>query len=127
MQQSLQREPPFLCSVLPEEQIAEFPFLFLPAQSSKLEKVYVFDVPSLTYICADSSPFDENSFEAVSEYLRFLVQFSGLYSPLTVPSQTSTGGHRLMADQEAVRNERYATSNTRLNPDLTLAFYQINT
>ncbi|PWN93597.1 hypothetical protein FA10DRAFT_298969 [Acaromyces ingoldii] len=95
--------------------------------SSKLEKVYVFDVPSLTYICADSSPFDENSFEAVSEYLRFLVQFSGLYSPLTVPSQASTGGQRAMADQEAVRNERYATSNTRLNPDLTLAFYQINT
>lgn len=63
----------------------------------------------------------------MSEYLRFLVQFSGLYSPLTVPSQASTGGQRLMADQEAVRNERYATSNTRLNPDLTLAFYQINT
>lgn len=86
------------------------------SNSCKFEKVYLFDVPTKTFISADSSPFDENNFEAVSEYLNFLVQFSGLYRNLGDQADSSANA------QEA----RYSASIARLSPDTTLGFHQIN-
>jgi Ras-related GTP-binding protein C/D len=77
-----------------------------------LEKVFLFDVPSKTYITADGSPFDEATFDMISDYLTFLVQFSGLYGS--------------SSDQAEDGPERYASSVMRLAPDTTLAFHQVN-
>lgn len=85
-------------------------------QSCKFEKVYLFDVPTKSYIAADSSPFDENNFEAISEYLSFLVQFSGLYCSLG----------KVPADEDGKSETRYSTSIARLSPDSTLGVHQIN-
>ncbi|UZJ52705.1 hypothetical protein CBS101457_002025 [Exobasidium rhododendri] len=83
--------------------------------SSKLEKVFLFDVPSKTYVTADGSPFDEATFDMISDYLTFLVQFSGLYS--------SSG---VKYDKDGHGADRYASSVMRLAPDTTLAFHQVN-
>jgi Ras-related GTP-binding protein C/D len=84
--------------------------------SSKLEKVFLFDVPSKTYVTADTSPFDEATFEVISDYLTFLIQFSGLYGNIAKVDKDS---------QESYTN-RYSTSTLKLAPDTTLAFHQIN-
>ena len=89
-----------------------------PDQSSKLEKVYLFDVPSKTYISADGSPFDEATFEVISDYITFLVRFSGLYSNI---KQQQNQHHQT----EGSSAERYSTSTLRLAPDTTLCFHQI--
>lgn len=90
------------------------------ANSCKFEKVYLFDVPTKTYISADTSPYDENNFEAISEYLNFLIQFSGLYGSLANEQS------RKESDKSTDREVRYSASNVRLSPDTTLGFHQIN-
>ncbi|PWN37955.1 uncharacterized protein FA14DRAFT_142678 [Meira miltonrushii] len=90
------------------------------AHSCKFEKVYLFDVPTKTYISADSSPYDENNFEAISEYLNFLVQFSGLYGSLANEQIQKE------SDKGTDREVRYSASIVRLSPDTTLGFHQIN-
>lgn len=82
--------------------------------SSKLEKVFLFDVPSKTYITADGSPFDEATFEVISDYLTFLIQFSGLYSNLNKSTNNPDNYNQ------------YASSTLRLAPDTTLAFHQVS-
>ncbi|MCO5573435.1 hypothetical protein L7F22_027206 [Adiantum nelumboides] len=90
------------------------------AHSCEFEKVYLFDVPTKTYVSADSSPYDENNFEAISEYLNFLIQFSGLYGSLA-NEQTQQD-----KDSIAEGETRYSASIVRLSPDTTLGFHQIN-
>lgn len=48
----------------------------------------------------------------MSEYLNFLVNFSGLY--------------RNLGDSNNDRSIRYSTSSARLSSDTTLAFHQVN-
>lgn len=72
--------------------------------------MYLFDVPSKTYIAADGSPFDEATFEVISDYITFLVQFSGLYGSI---------------NQESENIDRHSTSTLKLAPDTTLAFHQV--
>ena len=50
------------------------------SQANKLDKVFLFDVPTRTYIAADTSPFDRASFDVASEYVSFLTRFADLYS-----------------------------------------------
>lgn len=87
--------------------------------SCKFEKVYLFDVPTKTYIAADSSPYDENNFEAISEYLKFLIQFSGLYRNL---GKFAEDGKKLSASL----GPSYTASAVRLSSDTTLGFHQVN-
>ena len=92
------------------------------AHSCKFEKVYLFDVPTKTYVSADSSPYDENNFEAISEYLNFLVQFSGLYGNLA-NEKNQKGSNK---DNDTDPETRHSASIVRLSPDTTLGFHQIN-
>ena len=103
-----------LCSVSGKGDGRGDPLTHFCPQSSKLEKVYLFDVPSKTYIAADGSPFDEATFEVISDYLTFLVQFSGLYGKVSGGSSSTQV------------TSRYSSSSMRLAPDTTLAFHQVN-
>lgn len=84
--------------------------------SSRLEKIFLFDVPSKTYITADGSPFDEATFEVISDYLTFLIQFSGLYGNIGKPPSS----------MESETLNRYSTSTMRFAPDTTLGFHQVS-
>lgn len=97
--------------------------------------MYLFDVPTKTYIAADSTPYDENNFEAVSEYLSFLVQFSELYRSLGETIDVGRGGDSgrtgtHQAEKSSSNGDelrpRFAASAARLSSDTTLGFHQVN-
>lgn len=91
--------------------------------SSKLEKIFLFDVPSKTYITADGSPFDEATFEVISDYLCFLIQFSGLYSNINYNKSSSSITTTTLSQENY---NQYTSSTIRLAPDTTLAFHQVS-
>lgn len=81
--------------------------------SCLLEKAYIFDVPSRTFIGCDTSPFDLPLFDVMFEYIKFLSQFSALYSDV---AQTSG----------AKATRKWSASVVRLGSDTSVAFWQLD-
>lgn len=118
--------------------------------SCKFESVFLFDLPTRTFIGTDSAPFDNPSFDIVFDYAGFLAKFAGLYSNLKAdaadpaPSasasqlSTSPSSRRYLSSRAAKESTsisavktppspaRYASSVARLHPDRSLCFWQIN-
>lgn len=81
--------------------------------SCLLEKAYVFDVPSRTFIGCDTSPFDLPLFDVMFEYIKFLSQFSALYSDVAQASG-------------AKATRKWSASVVRLGSDTSVAFWQLD-
>ncbi|KAK0555576.1 GTP-binding protein gtr2 [Tilletia horrida] len=104
-----------------------------------MERTYIFDVPNRLYLAADNSPSDGNAFSTMSAYLKFLLQFSGIYSHLQEPgpgageAPSEENGNLLGVPQKErpparlpISTGRYASSTARLTKDISLAFWQLN-
>lgn len=87
--------------------------------SCSLEKAYVFDLPSRTFVTCDSSPFDFALFDIMYEYIRFTGAFSDLYANIRAvyPPPTS---------QDAASGRKWSQSVARLGSDTTLGFWQLD-
>lgn len=77
-----------------------------PPASLVFEKLYLMHLPTRTYLCSDSSPFDKSSFDVVCDYLAFLVSMSGLFANLK-----STDNEDTSADER----RQYPASTLRLH------------
>lgn len=91
----------------------------LLCSSCHMEKAYVFDVPSRTFVAADTSPFDAPLFEVMFEYIKFLRSFSKLYA--NAPAA--------VARNKPIRTNRtrdWSASVMRLSGDTCVAFWQLD-
>jgi len=84
--------------------------------SCYFEKVYIFDVPSRTFVGCDTSPFDAPLFDTLFRYIQFLRQFSDLYA--NIPDADHS--------EPSVRTRDWSTSVMRLGFDTSVAFWQLN-
>ncbi|WFD05755.1 GTP-binding protein gtr2 [Malassezia vespertilionis] len=84
-----------------------------------LEKAFVFDIQSRTYIGCDSSPFDAPLFDVMYEYAGFLMQFVTLYSHIPREQEASKTAYN-PADRA------YAASSVRLGSDTSLACWRLS-
>ncbi|PWN29490.1 hypothetical protein BDZ90DRAFT_230360 [Jaminaea rosea] len=73
-----------------------------------VEKLYLLDLPTRTYLASDSSPFDKTTFQVVCDYLGFLVNLSGLFANLK-----HQGGAK-MAEDVTGNKKRWGSSTLRL-------------
>lgn len=80
--------------------------------SCSLEKAYLFDVPSRTFVGCDSSPFDLPLFDVMFQYTKFLTEFSDLYFAATA--------------ETAQPARTWSSSVVRLGSDTSVAFWQLN-
>ncbi|KAN0063454.1 GTP-binding protein gtr2 [Thecaphora frezii] len=101
--------------------------------SCKLDKAFLLDVRTRTFVGSDSTPFDAASFDVVLEYAGFLSKFAGLYANAT-PSSAECGGAPARSGGGLARSStraggsgtRLASSVARLGPETTLAFWQLD-
>ncbi|WFD30316.1 Translation machinery-associated protein 22 [Malassezia sp. CBS 17886] len=93
--------------------------------SSQLQKAYVFDIPSRTFIGCDSSPFDMAVFDVMIEYIKFLSQFADLYANVS-HAPTITARHPEGAPPTELQPRKWSASTVRLEADTSLAFWQLN-
>lgn len=84
----------------------------LLCSSCSLEKAYIFDVPSRTFVGCDTSPFDLPLFDVMFQYTKFLTEFSDLYLAATADTAKPT--------------RTWSTSVVRLGSDTSVAFWQLN-
>ncbi|WFC94326.1 GTP-binding protein gtr2 [Malassezia brasiliensis] len=84
----------------------------LLCSSCSLEKAYIFDVPSRTFVGCDTSPFDLPLFDVMFQYTKFLTEFSDLYMAVTADTSKST--------------RTWSASVVRLGSDTSVAFWQLN-
>ena len=84
--------------------------------SCYFEKVYIFDVPSRTFVGCDTSPFDAPLFDTLFRYIQFLRQFSDLYA--NIPDADHS--------EPSVRTRDWSTSVMRIGFDTSVAFWQLN-
>lgn len=84
----------------------------LLCSSCSLEKAYIFDVPSRTFVGCDTSPFDLPLFDVMFQYTKFLTEFSDLYMASTADT--------------AKPMRTWSASVVRLGSDTSVAFWQLN-
>ena len=91
--------------------------------SCHLEKAYIFDVPSRTFVGCDSSPFDLALFDVMSEYILFSTAFTDLYAGVhnVYPAQCTPE-----AEQPIAHKPKRSQSVIRMGSDTSLAFWQLN-
>ncbi|KAL9935475.1 hypothetical protein V8E36_005823 [Tilletia maclaganii] len=100
-----------------------------------MERTYIFDIPNRIYLATDNSPSDSSAFTTMSAYLKFLLQFAGIYSRLQESVTTDgapdigtahSAGARRLSHAASAAPGRYASSTARLTKDISLAFWQLN-
>ncbi|CAO1627751.1 unnamed protein product [Parajaminaea phylloscopi] len=70
-----------------------------PSLTLVFEKLYLIHLPTRSYLCSDSSPFDKSSFDVVCDYLGFLAEVGKLFAnlrPSTEAGQSASAQDVLM-------------------------------
>ncbi|KAF8519527.1 Gtr1/RagA G protein conserved region-domain-containing protein [Gautieria morchelliformis] len=79
--------------------------------NSRLSKAFLFDTHSRIYVATDASPVDGATHNLCCDYVHLISQFIPLY--------------RDQAQSDSNDPSRWSSSSVRLNPDTTLAYWQI--